>query len=458
MNKRKFYGWQQICRFSYVQTMKSKAMKVTLLILCVLAICSVPVSSLVMSQNDVIKATKIQKAYICGNDEKIAKKFAVDYQGKYKNIKTQFIQESERNEREEMMGKEHTDYVVVHILSDMDASSHDYGIEIQVIFEEETNITEEDANDFAEYLVANKERFLLEGKGVDENQIANVMKENEYQIFQVNKDGTLENMIESLSQTEYNVTYVYLMLILFAVLISGSKVAELLVTEKTSKVMEYLLTNVRAFALLLGKVVSTIFVVVTVIVMLGVSLTVSFFINHFLTGEAVIPVAVQNVFRDGVFQNVTLIHVILALLILLVGFLFYGFIAGLAGATVGKVEELSEGLKLFSFSVLVGCYLVLAFVMFSATGNNMGIFSYIVYYLPLSSVFIVPIYLLIGKISLQTAFISFGISTAMTIFVCLFVAKIFESVIYYNGNVIKFKELLNLYKNIGKSSEAEDGK
>lgn len=49
MNKNMFFGWRQVCGFSYVQTMKSKAMKITLGILCVLALLALPVITMVSS-------------------------------------------------------------------------------------------------------------------------------------------------------------------------------------------------------------------------------------------------------------------------------------------------------------------------------------------------------------------------------------------------------------------------
>ena len=65
------------------------------------------------------------------------------------------------------------------------------------------------------------------------------------------------------------------MVILFAVILAGSKVAELLVTEKSSRVMEYLLTNVRPLALLVGKVISATLAVFTILAALAVSLGIS---------------------------------------------------------------------------------------------------------------------------------------------------------------------------------------
>ena len=71
---------------------------------------------------------------------------------------------------------------------------------------------------------------------------------------------------------------------------------------------------------------------------------------------------------------------IISVVVILTGFLFYGFIAGIAGATVSKVEELSEGLKLFSFAVIIGAYLVIAFMMFANVGETFGTFDYFIYY------------------------------------------------------------------------------
>ena len=74
-------------------------------------------------------------------------------------------------------------------------------------------------------------------------------------------------------------------------------------------------------------------------------------------------------------------------------------------------------------------------------------FSYLVYYLPFSSVFLVPIYLILGKISLQTGIISMVILAVSTLLVWFFVTKVFESVLYHNGSVVKLKEILEIYRN-----------
>lgn len=462
MNRDMFFGWRQVCAFSYVQTMKSKAMKITLAILCILVLISVPAVTMIKAAASDEEETKIKTAYIYGNEETITKKFVTEYQGKYKNIQAELIGEDVKEEKLADLKKngKQADYVVIQLMYDSNKESMDYGLEINAVYGEKSEITKKDADRFARYLVDNKESFLLKGSSLDDNEIKNILKSNEYRLFSVDKDGIVSSHDESLNQIEYSVVYVYLMVAMFAVIIAGSKVAELLVTEKTSKVMEYLLTSIKALALLLGKVISTMLIVFTILGVLALSFFMSLVLNCVIAGGdgGLWPEFFRNLVESGVFKGLTPVNMILGIAVLLVGFLFYGFIAGLAGATVGKVEELSEGLKLFTFAVLIGCYLVIALMMFAGAGEGMGTFSYVVYYLPFSSVFIVPPYLILGKISLQTGLVAFVVLAVSAIVVWIFVTKVFESVLYHNGSVVKFKEILAIYKTNAKSGKSSEVK
>ena len=147
----------------------------------------------------------------------------------------------------------------------------DYGLELNLIYGQKSDITEKDADAFAQYLSENSQEFLFRGSSVGETEIKNLLKEENYSLYSVDRDGNTTKYDAALSQTEYTVTYFYLMVILFAVILAGSKVAELLVTEKTSRVMEYLLTNIRPLALLVGKVISATLAVFTILAALAVS-------------------------------------------------------------------------------------------------------------------------------------------------------------------------------------------
>ena len=465
MNKKMFFGWRQVCSFAYVQTMKSRAMKITLSILCVLALLALPVITMITSGVKDTGETKIKNVYLYSNHELIADKFSAGFDGEYQNVHVEQIDEKTKTEKISELKKadEKTDDVVLQLLYEEDPESMDYGLEINVVYGEKTEITKKDADGFASYLLDNEERFILNGTGIDGDKMENLVKADDYEISMVDKEGIVSSMEEGLDEIEYSFTYAYLMIVMFAVMIAGSKVAELIVTEKTSKVMEYLLTSIKPLALLLGKVISTLLIVFTLLAALFLSFAGSLVINYMISDrtQGFWPEIFIRIAEADVLRGMTPVNMVITVVMVLLGFLFYGFIAGLAGATVSKIEELAEGLKLFTFALIIGVYLVIALMSFASAGEGMGTFSYVVYYLPLSSVFIVPVYLLLGKISLDTGLISLAILAASTVVVWMFVTKVFESVIYHNGSVMKFKEILAVYKinaKSGKSSEVKNEK
>ena len=141
------------------------------------------------------------------------------------------------------------------------------------------------------------------------------------------------------------------------------------------------------------------------------------------------------------------LSIVVALLLLIGGVIFYGFIGGIAGATVSKVEEMAEGMKLYTFTMLIGAYLPMFMMIMSQTGaGDWGIVTNIIYLLPLTSVFIVPAYILIGKVTLVTGLISLAIMVVGVLLMLVIVSHIFEHLIYYNGSPLKLKDLIKIYK------------
>ncbi len=457
MNKNMFFGWREVCSFAYIQTLKSKAMKITLVILCALALFALPVITMIGSATDKDEETNIRQAYIYSNESGLAEKFSSGFDGKYEKVAVQVIDEKTKDEKmEELKNGKDIDYIVFLLTCDKNQESMDYGLEIRAVYGEESKITSKDADAFAEYVLENKEKLILGSIDIDAEEKESLLKERNYELFSVDTNGNVKNVEEGLAGAEYWLTYIYLMIVMFAVIIAGSKVAELVVTEKTSKVMEYLLTSIKPLALLLGKVVGTLLIVFTILLALLASFIGSLVINYSLSGGegGFWPKILTDIWDSGVLRGVTIANILISIVMVLLGFIFYGFIAGLAGATVSKIEELAEGLKLFTFTVIIGMYLVIALMSFSNVSGGMGTFEYVVYYLPFSSVFVVPIYLLIGKLSFEMGLISMLILVVSTVVVWLFVTKVFASVLYHNGSVMKFKEIVDVYKANAKSGKS----
>ena len=89
--------------------------------------------------------------------------------------------------------------------------------------------------------------------GAAQKDQADVLSRNvETQVMKL-KNQTIPEMTERLSTIEYGIIMVISCLAMMFVAISGEGIASSIVTEKSSKITEYLLTSVRPLALIVGK-------------------------------------------------------------------------------------------------------------------------------------------------------------------------------------------------------------
>lgn len=272
--------------------------------------------------------------------------------------------------------------------------------------------------------------------------------------------GTDEwNIFES--AINYFVPIVVSIVLFLLIFVYGQTVAQSIATEKTSRVMELLLTSVRPLAVVIGKVLAMGLVsVLQFIVMILVGggafmLTAPFGIGgeiidmmnstETLTGEgAMVVEAIENTVG-----SISAVDIVLILVIFILGFLFFALIAALVGASVSRMEDLTAAMQPYSILGVVGLYLsyfpLIANVESMDTGaaaiNPMQIFSY---YFPLSSPFALPSALLMGTMDTAQVLIAIVILAVFVVLVAMLVAKVYEAIILHNGNRIKVGDIIKL--------------
>ena len=255
---------------------------------------------------------------------------------------------------------------------------------------------------------------------------------------------------------------IFASLVLFILIFAyGQTVAQSIATEKTSRVMELLLTSVRPLAVVIGKVlamglVSLLQFVLIVLVGVGsVAISAPFGIvgeiqemmksAEALTGEgAQIVEAVENTIG-----NISPLSIALVLIIFILGFVFFALIAALVGASVSRMEDLAAAMQPYSILGVVGMYLAYFPVIGNldsmetgaATVNPVQLFSY---YFPLSSPFALPSALLLGTISVGQVIIATLILAVFVVLIAVLVAKIYEMIILHNGNRIKLTDMIKM--------------
>lgn len=251
----------------------------------------------------------------------------------------------------------------------------------------------------------------------------------------------------SLTLSEYYVLLTFIIFIIMMISYGGNGIASTIVTEKSTKLIEILLTRIRPMAIIVGKVLAMLTVTLVQVLLSGLGLGLSFIVYKYMfKAENYLPEFITSALDPDVLANVTATNVLIAILIFVVGFLFYGFLAGLTGATVSKIEELQQGMILLSALQIIGAYMVLALAMTSIYSVPNQILAYTCILLPISSVFVTPAYLLMGKISVSLAFLAIAILLVSIILIVKFTSKVYQTIILHQGNAIKLQDLISIYK------------
>ena len=243
------------------------------------------------------------------------------------------------------------------------------------------------------------------------------------------------------------ISYLNVMILYFFVLAYGQSVANSVVMEKSSKLIETFLITVKPTAMILGKLFA--------ITLAGIIQFVSW-IAALILGVAG-GVGIVNVINpDAELTVVTIFEMIkemtagmlsfegcfLALMMVLVGLLLYCSLAGIGGALASKSEDLA------STNVIFTMILVISFLACIYTGALTGDVTTAPWldWIPFTAVMITPAKALLGIIPLWRTLLSFGIITVTTLAVTFVAGKLYKMLVLYKGEALKPANILKMLK------------
>lgn len=267
------------------------------------------------------------------------------------------------------------------------------------------------------------------------------------------------NMIES--AINYVVPMVVSLILFLMIFAYGQTVAQSIATEKTSRVMELLLTSVRPLAVVIGKVLAMGLISMLQFILMGTVGACAFAASApFGIGGQVIDMLNNAEMQVG--QNAEIVEAInntiggfnafdlvLIFVTFILGFVFFALIAALVGASVSRMEDLAQAMQPYSLLGIVGFYLAYFPILGTldsvetgaASTNPIQIFSY---YFPLSSPFSLPSALLLGNLSTVEVLIAVLILAVFVALMAVIVARVYEFIILHNGSRLKFGEILKM--------------
>ena len=494
MQKDSLHGWKKVFAFTFLQNLKGTGNRVLFLILFVLALVSMPVLEAVFPAADTADGTSSYEAALLEENEFLEEgefsedaffdeetvDFTTGLDGETSPIDHLYFYNEAQFPIENLdafiskypyfskvtveMGEQNFD---AWLAVDKNENSH-YDMHVTLSFDMDgyfitcaaptmSHLDREDLEafeySFRQYI--NVEKLAL--AGVSEEELAALETPINGSIYQVNEEGILEEYDDSFiwNSNEYGISYGILMVTILLVAFCAEGIAVSVVTEKSSKIVETLLLSVRPMATIVGKVLASVCILLAQFAGFFVGLAGSCLINGYQQtgGLSFLPASAMKDFLSlEMFQEASPIHIVLALIILLTGLLLYGVLAGICGASVSRMEEIGEALKLYNLLYIVGAYFALAVTMVNAGGSSA--LNYAAYLFPLSAPFIVPTHLIIGKMPLWLGLASLALLALVVALAFWLASRIYENMLFYNGTPMKIKDFVRMAKQSKKGGDA----
>lgn len=210
----------------------------------------------------------------------------------------------------------------------------------------------------------------------------------------------------------------------------GQLIAVSVTSEKSSRVMEVLITSANSTSLILGKVIGA-----TLAIFIQVGLILS---------SGIIGYSINRQAWNGILDNVFKIPSNLLIAFILfggVGFLFYAFIFGALGALVSKTEDISS-----SITPITLIFIIVFLISILGLRNSESPLIKVASFIPFSSSMTMLIRMAMGSIANIEIIISFITLVISTILVALGTSKIYRLGSLMYGNPIKLKKALKWFK------------
>lgn len=246
--------------------------------------------------------------------------------------------------------------------------------------------------------------------------------------FEFNLKQTEEEKVEG------NVAVMMLlsMALFFAIYYCAYQVSTSITVEKTSKIIETLVTSTSPRSIVLGKTIG--------IGLVGLIQIAVYIIVALICKEVFLePGALDSIIN---FNNVTPFLISMTLVYFLLGYAAYALLYALTGSTVSKPEDVQSANGPVAILVIIGFYLAY-FTMMNPT-SNLNIIASI---LPISSPFCMPLRIMMGIAETKDIILSICVLLLTIIIVAKVSIRIYSNAILNYGSKIGLKDIVRMYKN-----------
>ena len=262
------------------------------------------------------------------------------------------------------------------------------------------------------------------GKSLNNEELKFARMSVNFNNFKVTK----EKKIEKQAYGNIALAFVFAFLLYISLIMSGSMTMTAVIEEKSSKVVEVLLSSVSSKELMAGKV-------------LGTSITSLAQMVIWLLPMIVVVSTTWSFMPSGLKFDIGFGHFIYFLCNFFLGLLIYQGLFAMVGSLFNTTQEAQQGV--FPLMILI---IIPFFICFSMMNNPENIIATIASYVPFATIIVMPCRFTLVDMSFIYPLISFAINIATLILIFPVAGKIYRVGILRTGTKPTLREVIKWVK------------
>ena len=258
--------------------------------------------------------------------------------------------------------------------------------------------------------------------GLTEEQLKSIIPNFEFNLQQTEEKSASGNVFAMMLMS---------IVLFYAIYFCAYQVSSSITTEKTSKIIETLVTSTSPKTIVLGKTIGIGVVgLAQMIVITGAAL---------ISAKAFLePELLENVLD---MSNITPYLGIMTAIYFILGYLSYALLYALTGSTVSKPEDIQSANSPVAILAVIGFYLSY-FTMMNPT-SELNVFASL---FPISSPFCMPFRIMMGLASKTDVIMSIAILFVTIIVIAYVAIKIYSNAILNYGTKMSIRDIIKMYK------------
>ena len=389
------------------------------------------------------------------NSDSIKNITVVDNSGIFENslsssetVKFSFLEDLDEEEAK-MISQDKNDDALIFIPSVMDIKNIDYvelSKSIKLISEDSPSLT------LISSIESKLEKILTDLNYTSSGLDLETIKESKIYInlVQVSFEGEESTKIDGILKMGFG--FLLGMLLYMFVFIYGSMILRSVLEEKTSRIIEIIISSVKPTQLMMGKIVGTSLVAFTqIFIWTALTLVVSTLVssifgvstselNSLDVSDAQVNSGIQTFF--SALFNLPLLNILIAFVFFFISGLFlYGSLFAAVGAAVDSETDANQFMLPLSMPLIIGLYVGILTVSEDPSGTIPTIFSYIPFTSPIVMMMRIPY-----GVPIYEQLISLSILVATFFAMVWFAAKIYRVGILMYGQKPSYKDLYKWLK------------